>query len=284
MNILITGVAGFIGSCLADRLLADGHTVCGVDNLSTGRRENVASTVDFFEQDIRNIRSVLPLIDDPHLVIHCAASYKDPQKWHTDADVNVLGTIDMTLVAKAFECPIVYMQTALPPVSSYAISKTAGMQYILQAGVPALVFRLANIYGPRNLSGPIPTFYKRLAEGLPCTVVDTTRDMVYIDDLVRCVVGAIGEGRTGIYDVCSGVQTPIEDLFDAVDKAVSSSAFAELFPPGPDEAQTHVSLENRVPGWETTTDLATGISRACDWYRDNHPEHTFTHLRQVSGV
>jgi UDP-glucose 4-epimerase len=290
LKILVTGAAGFIGSHLCDRLLAEGHEVVGIDNLSTGRRENVNPEVEFHVGSVFSTR-LYPAADGRDLIIHCAASYKDPTNWWEDVVTNVLGTFNVIDVAKLAGCPIVYMQTALPPVSSYAISKTAGMQYIQQSGVPHLIFRLANIYGPRNLSGPIPTFYKRLTAGQPCTVVDTTRDMVYIDDLVDCVVGEIAfQSRlswysSGVYDVCSGDNCHIDDLFHLVRRFVDHDVeLPPLVPPAPDEAMTEVSLENRVPGWYSTTSLVDGIRRAVEWYRANPPAETYTHLRQVSNV
>lgn len=297
MNVLITGVAGFIGSHLADRLLADGHEVVGVDDLSTGRRENVAVGVDFYERDINemrlrilepfpgSVRKFGPL----DLVIHCAASYKDPDKWHRDTNVNVTGTINALITAKREGCPIVYMQTALPPVSSYAISKTAGMQYIQQSGVPHLIFRLANIYGPRNLSGPVPVFFDRLTRGLPCTVVDTTRDMVYIDDLVDCVMYALDVGfplfGNGVWDVCSGDRTSIAELYRLVgERLYETVPEAKVVPPGADEAQTFVNPANRILGWEAEVGVARGILQAVDWYRENGVSATYTHLRMEEAA
>lgn len=284
MNVLITGAAGFIGSHLADRFLADGHRVSGLDNLSTGSRANVADAVDFYGQDVRNIAVVIEASGvTPDLIVHCAASYKDPDKWHRDTYTNVLGTIDVTIAAKSAGCPIVYMQTALPPVSSYAISKTAGMQYIQQSGVPHLIFRLANIYGPRNLSGPIPTFYKRLTEDLPCTVVDTTRDMVYIDDLVECVTRAVTLGALGTYDVCSGDTPTILALYWEVANALGipiGDRNHAVVQPAADEARTELSLGGGlVSGWTPSTQIKDGIRAAVAWYRDNPPAETFTHLR-----
>ncbi len=93
--------------------------------------------------------------------MHCAASYSNPNFWHRDTQTNVLGTINATIAAKHHGARLIYFQTALPPISSYAISKIAGEQYIGLSDVEATVFRLANIYGPRNLSGPLPAFWKR---------------------------------------------------------------------------------------------------------------------------
>jgi UDP-glucose 4-epimerase len=100
MNILITGICGFIGSHLADRFLKEGHDVSGVDNLETGRFEN--SPVAFEHVDIADRQDFYNVANrsEPDLVVHCAASYKDPNKWHTDTDSNVTGTINAALVAK----------------------------------------------------------------------------------------------------------------------------------------------------------------------------------------
>jgi UDP-glucose 4-epimerase len=217
-EVLITGAAGFIGSHLADRLRAEGHEVWGVDNLETGSINNVGPNERFERVDIADRRLLYDFANGaaPELVIHCAASYSDPDKWHRDTDTNVTGTINATLVAKHHGARLVYFQTALPPISSYAISKIAGEQYIKLSGVDSLIFRLANVYGPRNLSGPIPTFYKRLSAGEPCTVVDTRRDLVYIDDLIELVMTALGTNAQGKYDVCSGTESSIAEMYDFV--------------------------------------------------------------------
>lgn len=167
MNVLVTGAAGFIGSHLCERLHADGNTVVGVDNLTTGREANVPDGVDLHVEDIRD-RDVLYGIANatkPDLIVHCAASYSNPNYWHRDTDTNTTGSINVAIVAKHHGVRVVYFQTALPPTSSYAISKHAGEHYLTLSGVPLTVFRLANMYGPRNLSGPIPTFYRRITAG-----------------------------------------------------------------------------------------------------------------------
>ena len=95
------------------------------------------------------------------------------------------------------EQPITLAHPIRPEGSSYAISKTAGEQYIALSGLDFVSFRLANAYGPRNLSGPLPTFFQRLTQGKPCFVMDTRRDFIFVDDLVDVVVKAIdGEGGT----------------------------------------------------------------------------------------
>lgn len=282
MRILITGAAGFIGSHLVDRFLDDGHGVWGVDNFLTGREENTdLNDEHLLTWDVAEREGFYAFANDvkPNLVIHCAASYSDPDKWHRDTDSNVTGSINAALVAKHHGASLIYFQTILPPVSSYAISKIAGEQYLRLSGVPLTVFRLANIYGPRNLSGPIPVFYKRLTEDLPCHVVDTTRDMLFIEDLVECVLKSIDEKLTGTFDVCSGRQTSIMRLFRAISEELGAFSSAPLVPPGPDDVQGSIDYEKRVPGWEPTTELDDGIRMTVASYERSGVGTTHTHLR-----
>lgn len=313
MRVLITGAAGFIGSHLLERLSDEGHHVMGLDNYLTGQFEHPRIT----RGDI--IDSHWDGSLNPHLIIHCAASYDDRNKWHRDSGTNINGAINVAIAAQKFDCPVVYFQTALcygnnpcrdywtqdgknyeaapvalpawaltmtqplNPESSYAVSKVAAEQYLRLSGVPLTVFRLANIYGPRNLSGPVPTFYKRLTEGQPVTVVDSRRDFVYIDDLVNLVVQAIDQEKTGTYHVSTGRDYAISQLYEAVCGALDRyDAFpAEIAPRGGDDAPTILldpSATKAEFGWEATTDLDEGVEQAIDWYREHGVSQTFTHL------
>lgn len=171
----------------------------------------------------------------------------------------------------------------LAPESSYAISKVAAEQYLRLSEVPLTVFRLANIYGPRNLSGPVPTFYKRLTEGQSVTVVDSRRDFVYIDDLVNLVVQAISNQTTGTFHVSTGSDYPISQLYEAVCGALDRyDAFpADITTRGEDDAPTILldpSATKAMFGWEATTDLDEGVEKAVEWYREHGVDKTFTHL------
>ena len=278
MRVLISGICGFIGSHLAEVFEASGHEVHGVDNLETGSLNNWPGVMELDIRDRGALYSIANVVK-PELVVHCAASYKDPQKWHRDVDTNVTGTINAVLAAKYHKAKLVYFQTALPPVSSYAISKIAGEQYIRQSGVPHLIFRLANVYGPRNLSGPVPAFYKRLSVGEPCTVVQTTREMIYIADLLACVAEALERGLRGTYDVCSGVVTPIAGLYGEVASHFDKVPLAEFVPPSPDDVQTQLSVERCIPGWRPGISLEDGIAAAVDWYDEHGVAEAFTHLK-----
>ena len=278
MRILCSGAGGFVGSSLYDAL-EDEHEIWGFDNFLTGRRENHPGVI---ERDITNRDELYTFANEaePELVIHCAASYSDPNLWHRDTDTNVAGGINAALVAKHHGARLIYFQTILPPISSYAISKIASEHYQRFSGVPLTVFRMANIYGPRNLSGPIPVFYKRITNGQPCVVVDTTRDMVFISDLVRCVLQVIEEGLEGTFDVCSGVQTPIYEMHEAILEELGfTRVFYDLTPPDPDDVQGTIDPANGVPGWKPEVSLRDGITRTVASYREHGVAETHTHLR-----
>ena len=299
MKILITGGAGFIGSHLADRLVAAGHAVTCVDNLETGRRDSVPFEAEFVELDIADgIDNVVEEMR-PDIVVHCAASYKDGANWTGDIRTNALGTAILTQACQRADVGrLNYFQTALcygnapqnqpvriddpiAPQSSYAISKTAGESYIAESGIDYVSFRLANIFGPRNLSGPIPTFYRRLTAGQPCTVADSRRDFLFVGDLVDLVLQAFDGGPAGHYHISTGRDFAIAELYDAVSAALGLDVEARLVPRLPDDAATILldpSKTFETFGWRATTPLADGIRKAVEWYEANGVGETYTHL------
>ena len=273
---LITGAGGFIGSTLMDTF----PDAVGFDNWLTGRRENNSRVLSHDLLDRPELYELANEVE-PEVVIHCATSYSDPNLWHRDTDTNVAGCINAAVIAKHHGSHLIYFQTILPPVSSYAISKIAGEQYLRLSGVPLTVLRLGNIYGPRNLSGPVPVFYKRITGGQPCVVVDTTRDMVFIDDLIDCVTTVVENRLEGTFDVCSGAQTPIMDLYQAVAAELQHEEVPPLIPPDPDDVQGTISLENALPSWKwmERTPLEEGIRRTVASYRESKIDETYTHLK-----
>jgi len=311
MKVLITGGAGFIGSHLADQLLHDGHDVLVIDNYATGSRNNLPESHDrlqIVEGSIVDGNLVDTTFENfrPDVVVHAAAAYKDPNNWREDAETNVVGTVNITLASKKLEIErLVYFQTALcyglqpeeQPItidhkidskgSSYAISKTAGEHYIELSGLDFVSFRLANAYGPRNLSGPLPTFFHRLTSDKPCFVMDTRRDFIYIDDLVSCVMKAVyGEGKKGYYHISSGTDYSIKELFDAALKAlnITLEKEVEVRERNPDDVFTILIdpiKTNRDFNWKVETPLEEGIRKTIDWYKVHGIEQTYTHLKPV---
>jgi UDP-glucose 4-epimerase len=314
MKILITGGAGFIGSTLADRLLAKNHQLLIIDNFQTGRRDNIPEhpNCEFLEGDIANGGLLAKTFSrfEPEIVVHAAASYKDPNNWLEDAMTNVVGTVNVVKCAlEAKVKRIIYFQTSLcyglkpieQPItlnhplfsgkysggSSYAISKTAAEQYIELSGLDFISLRLANAYGPRNLSGPLPTFYHRLTNNLPCYIADTKRDFIFIHDLVDVVVKAIdGKGKKGYYHVATGSDYSIKDLFDAAIKAlgITLEKPVEVRPRHADDVATILidpTKTNIDFDWKASTPLEKGIKDAIEWYKKNGITNTYTHLKDV---
>jgi len=316
MKVLITGGAGFIGSHLTEQLLRRGDSVLVVDNFATARRDNLTphDNLRIVEGTIADARLVDDLFREflPDRVVHAAASYKNPNDWAEDSRTNVLGSAHVAAAAKA--CGIgrvIYLQTSLcyglqpleQPItlkhplfsggyaggSSYAITKTAGEQFVELSGLDFVSFRLANAYGPRNLSGPLPTFYHRLTNGLPCFVMDTRRDFIYVADLVEVLLKALdGMGERGFYHVSSGSDYAIRELYDGVVAAlgIRPEKEVEVRPRGADDVYTILidpARTNRDFGWETRTPLATGIREAIDWYRTHGITATYTHLKVDEG-
>ena len=312
MNVLITGGAGFIGSHVADRLLARGDHVLVIDNYATGRRDNLTHhpRLAIIEGTIADRALVDRTFENfrPDQVVHAAASYKDPENWPEDSLTNVVGSAHVAQAARRVGVKrLIYFQTALcyglrpleqpitlnhplrPEASSYAISKTAGEQYVQLSGLNWISFRLANAYGPRNLSGPLPTFFNRLTSGKPCFVMDTRRDFIFIDDLVEAVVAALGgRGSAGVYHISSGSDVSIKELFDATVDAlqVRLDRDVEVRPRNPDDAYTILldpSKTNADFGWKVSTPLASGVAAAVEWYKRFGISETFTHLKLSDG-
>jgi UDP-glucose 4-epimerase len=308
VKVLITGGAGFIGSHLADRLLDEDHEVLVMDNYATGRRDNLTERdgLTIVEDTIKDQDVVLESFErfNPEFVVHAAAAYKNPEAWGADVLTNTLGTVNVVKAARATGVPrLLYFQTALcygttpteqpvtlshpiRPDSSYGISKTAGEQYIELSGIDFVSFRLANAYGPRNISGPLPTFYHRLTEGKGVFVMDTRRDFIYVDDLIdvamQAVVGGTGHGH---YHVSSGTDFAIKDLFDATIAAlpeVELDSDVEVRPKSEDDAYTILLDPSRIQqdfGWSPKLPLEEGVRRAIEYYREYGISQTYTHLK-----
>jgi UDP-glucose 4-epimerase len=265
---LVTGAAGFIGSTLVDRLLADGHAVLGLDNFATGRATNLEHLADnpglvFVEADI--VTADLHAILDEHrpeVVFHLAAqidvrnSVADPQ---FDASVNVIGTVRLADAARlAGVRKIVHTSSGgsiygtppqyptpetvpTDPASPYAAGKVAGEIYLNTFrnlyGLDCSHIAPANVYGPRQdphgEAGVVAIFARALLEGKPTKVFGDggkTRDYVYVDDVVDAFIKASGEAGGGQrFNIGTGIETSDRQLHSAVAAAVG----------GPDDPEFH---------------------------------------------
>ncbi|MBS4727720.1 GDP-mannose 4,6-dehydratase [Mycobacterium sp. SM1] len=270
MRALVTGAAGFIGSTLVDRLLADGHWVAGLDNFATGRPGNLTHLADhprfaFVEADIvtADLRAILDQ-HRPEVVFHLAAqidvrrSVADPQ---FDASVNVVGTIRLAEAARQTNVrKIVHTSSGgsiygrapryptgeeapTDPVSPYAAGKIAGEIYLNTFrhlyGLQCSHIAPANVYGPRQdphgEAGVVAIFAQALLAGRPTRIFGdgcNTRDYVYVDDVVEAFLRASGAVGDGQrFNIGTGVATSDRKLHSAVAAAVGAPDEPEFHPP-----------------------------------------------------
>lgn len=311
MKVLITGGSGQVGSTVADKLLARGNAVLSIDNFATGRRDNLAGQDNLIqvEGSIADAELVERLFADfrPQVVVHTAASYKDPDDWATDALVNAVGTANIAKACKTHKVDrLVYFQTALcygtkplqqpigldhpinPVNSSYAISKTAGENYVQFSGVDWITFRLANVIGPRNVSGPLPIFYSRLVQGKTCFVTPARRDFCFAGDLANVVVQAVDGRGHGTYHFSSGKDVAIRELYDAVVRAMKLNDYPEpeVRPLGPDDA-TSILLDPARTfadfGEVTFTPIDEIARLAVERWSSEGVVGGYTHLKEARG-
>jgi UDP-glucose 4-epimerase len=307
MKVFVTGGSGLVGSTVIDLLLGRGDEVVAIDNFATGRRDNLTPhpRLRMVEGSIADARLVDGLIGDfhPDIVVHTAASYKDPDDWHGDALTNCVGSAKVARACKDHKVArLIYFQTALcygtspreqpitldhpldPVNSSYAISKTAGEHYIQYSGVDWVTFRLANVVGPRNVSGPLPIFFERLSQGKRCFVTAARRDFVFVQDLARIVVKAADGTGSGTYHFSSGRDVAIKELYDAVVLAMKLNDYPEpeIRPLGPDDAPSILLDPTRTFrdfGETRFTPLDEIVAQTVAYYRDHGVVGGYTHLR-----
>ena len=312
MKVFITGGSGQVGSTVADILLARGNTVMSIDNFATGRRDNLLDQPNLIQVEGTIVDGSLldRLFSEfkPDVVVHTAASYKDPDDWETDAAVNAVGGANVAKACRTHKVGrLIYFQTALcygtkpiqhpirldhpliPINSSYAISKTAGEHYVQFSGVDWVTFRLANVIGPRNVSGPLPIFYGRLSEGKKCFVTPARRDFCYAGDLARVVVSAVDGKGGGTYHFSSGKDFAIRELYDAVVRAMQLNDYPEpeVKPLGPDDAPSILLDPSRTFAdfGELTFTLLDDIARLSveRWRRDG-VVGGYTHLKEARAA
>ena len=245
MRVCVTGGAGFIGSHLVDRLIALGHTVLVIDNLTTGVREFVNPKAVFIEMDVRdaNIESIFADFK-PQVVFHEAAQTMVPASMENpkmDCDVNLMGLINMLEAARKHNVSHFLMPSSaavygdldtLPltedmsgkPTSFYGLTKLTAEGYLRiyeQAfGLKTVCFRYSNVYGPRQgdggEGGVISIFTRLINEGQGLTIFgdgEQTRDFIYVDDVVEANIKAMNHPElTGVYNISTNTSTSVNKL------------------------------------------------------------------------
>jgi UDP-glucose 4-epimerase len=307
MRVLVTGGAGFIGSHITDALLARGHDVTVIDDLSSGRWENVPAKARFIEGDIRNAATVAKLFDEhsPEVVCHQAAqtsvavSTREPIR---DAEINVLGGVQ--LLEQAVKHKIarfvfastggaIYgevpegrasIDTPPRPLSPYACSKFAFEGYLgayaKEYGLNYTVLRYANVYGPRQdphgEAGVVAIFSQRLLDGQPVQVnarrelgdPGCIRDYVFVEDVVRANVLAIeGKIEQRVVNLCTGDATTTLELAQAIARAVGVSPELKEGPRRAGDVERSVLDGGAFLKTYPATPLEGGVQKTIEWFK-----------------
>jgi UDP-glucose 4-epimerase len=304
-RVLITGGAGFIGSTIADRFLEAGWDVAILDDLSSGKRENVPSRARFYPVDVRSVavRDVLAK-ERPQVLCHQAAqidvrrSMADPR---FDADVNVGGLLNLmqaAVEARSVEHVLfassggaTYGDTEVVPtpethpqlpVSHYGAAKAASELYLgvyrANFQIPFCALRYSNVYGPRQdphgEAGVVAIFCGRLLDGKPCTIFGDgkqTRDYVFAGDVARANLLAAEKRFDGPLNVGTGVETDVVELYRHLARAAGVERGPEHAPARMGEQRRSCidpAAAARALGWKPEVSLADGLGRTFEWFRE----------------
>ncbi|MEP9410459.1 MAG: NAD-dependent epimerase/dehydratase family protein [Candidatus Brocadia sp.] len=305
MKILVTGGAGFIASHLVDHLVAKGHHVVVVDNLSAGRRENVNPKAVFYQADICNATDMEEVFkkERPEVVNHHAAHVnvrKSVEMPVYDASINILGSLNLCELSKKYKVKkFIYISTGgavygeptdLPvretcpvePLSQYGVSKHTVEHYLSifykLYGLNFTVLRYPNVYGPRQSphgeAGVVAIFSELILQNIRPTIFgdgSKTRDYVYVDDIIAAnliVLGNAGDGE--IYNLGWGKEISDLEVFLAVKRALTSDIEPIFGQKRPGEID-HISLDSskarRELKWEPKIPFEEGVMLATQYYQ-----------------
>lgn len=305
MKILVTGGAGFIGSHVVDGYLAEGHGVVVVDDLSRGSRQNPPAGVPFYQVDVRDQSALEEVFkkEKPEAVNHHAAhidvrtSVNDPV---FDAECNILGSIHLLQLSVQHKVRrFVYASTGgaiygepkvLPateetlvlPLAPYGISKHVVEHYLytygLLYGLPYVILRYGNVYGPRQSSkgeaGVVAIFCEQMLRKISPTIYGNgkkTRDYIEVSDVVQANVTALSAGDREIFNIATGVATTDYGVFVAVREALGIPPFEPKYAPKRPGEVDHIALDvskaRAKLGWWPRVELSQGIKRTAEWFK-----------------
>lgn len=303
MKVLVTGGAGFIGSHVVDAYVAAGHEVVIVDDLSTGKRENLNPKAKFHQLDVQDPRVIDLIRDERPAVLNLHAAQMDVRRSVADpvfdARVNVIGLIQCLEGArKANVRRVVFVssggaaygeQEAFPapethptnPVSPYGVSKRTGELYAFfyqaEYQLPFFALRYANVYGPRQdphgEAGVVAIFAGKMLRGEPITVNGDgkqTRDYVFVGDVVQANLAALEREPCGAVNIGTGIETDVNRLAELM-LAASGSASQVTHGPAKQGEQRRSVIDYAKAaerlGWKPSVPLAEGLRRTVEWFR-----------------
>ncbi len=302
MNILITGGAGFIASHVADAFIEAGHNVIILDNLTTGREENINPRATFYKNDIRDDlssifeRHKIDVINHHAAQIDVRRSVNDPIY---DANINIIGTLNLLQNAVKFGVKkfmfastggAVYgEQDYFPadenhkqqPLSPYGISKLAVEKYLYfykeVYGLKYTILRYANIYGPRQNpmgeAGVVCIFLDKILAGEQPIINgsgEQTRDYVFVKDVVKANLLTLNEEESEIYNVGTGIETSVNELFRLINENFDNKIKEVHGPTKPGEQMRSVITSEKLYkkfGWRPSTLLKDGLRATIEYYK-----------------
>ncbi|ABB15290.1 SDR family oxidoreductase [Carboxydothermus hydrogenoformans] len=306
---LVTGGAGFIGSHIVERLVRDGAEVVVLDDLSSGKEENLSEVLDkitFIKGDVRDLDLIKGITKDVDYILHEAAmasvpaSIDDPLKCH---EVNVTGTINVLLSAKengvkrvvyAASSAVYGNNETLPkkedmypePLSPYAVSKYAGELYLQVFariyGIEAVGLRYFNVFGPKQdpnsqYAAVIPKFIDALLKGMPPTIYGDgmqTRDFIFIDDVVEANMLALtARGASGkVFNIACGERISLNRLYKVIKEIIGvdiEPVYAEARVGDVRDSLADISLARNILGFEPKVSLEEGLKKTVEWHKRN---------------
>jgi len=297
--VLVTGGAGFIGSHVAEALVARGDEVVVLDDLSSGKRENLPDGVELVVGDVREPQDELFAGVKPTHCYHLAAQIDvrvSVARPDHDAQINVLGTVNLLQASLEYGTQIVFSSTGgaiygecerpAPedsprlPISPYGTSKLAAEEYLAMYnrlyGTKHVSLRYGNVYGPRQdphgEAGVVAIFFDRLLAGEPPKVFgdgSATRDYVYVGDVARATAAA-GTNGGGVYNVGTGRETSVVELLELCQRVAGAELAAQFVPARPGELQRSVLDPSRAVdelGWRPEHSLEDGLRETYEFFR-----------------
>lgn len=304
MKILVTGGAGFIGSHIVDAYVRLGHEVHIVDNLVTGKKENINPSARFIEMDISAPEIAELLMKERYEVINHHAAQMDVRKSVAepayDLNVNILGSVRLLQAGVenglkqfifASSGGTVYgEQEYFPadenhpnrPISPYGVAKFSVEKYLyyyhVQYGLPYTAFRYANIYGPRQNphgeAGVVAIFAERMLNGEPVTINGDglqTRDYVHVEDVVQANVLALGKTESGAMNIGTGHESTVVDLFEIINDSLQAGYERNHGPAKPGEQRRSVldaTYTYEALGWLPKWGIKDGLGETVKWFEN----------------
>ena len=306
MKILVSGGAGFIGSNVVDAYVTAGHEVAVLDNLVTGREENINSAAKFYRADVRDVAQVQHAVADfkPEVVNHHAAQSEVPKSVAdpgNDAAVNVVGGLNVLRACLDHSVrKVIFSSTGgalygepdivpadedhpIRPLSPYGTSKYAFEQYLATFGrtfgLTFTTLRYANVYGARQdffaeEGRVVAIFASRMIENKPVTIDgdgNQSRDMLHVGDIAIANLAALERGDGGTFHISTGIPVTVNDLFRKL-ALLTEYKLEPQFGPARKGDVYRIALDNARAkaglGWEPRIQLEEGLRLTVDYFRD----------------